>query len=174
MFSLALALFVALQPASPPQQSWVVERARVGPVSIGAAADSIYSTFRDRARLIDLKLEGHLSPALEIKLFGSQLAASLVAEIGPASDRLVVTRIHVLDPTLRTKDGIGVGSTFEELRSRYRIDWVGSGEGSVFARVQELGASFQLDTSGPVNLSSIRDPQQVPATVRIVSIMLNR
>ena len=174
MFSLALALFVALLPASPQQQSWVVERARVGPVSIGAEADAIYSTFRERAKLIDLKLEGHLSPALEIKQFGSQLAASLVAEIAPANNRLVVTRINVLDPSLRTKEGIGIGSTFEELRSRYRIDWVGSGEGRVFARVEELAASFQLDTSGPVKLWSIRDPQQVPVTVRIVSIMLTK
>ena len=174
MFSLTFALFVILQPAIAQQQSWVVERGRVGPVSIGAEADSIYSTFRERAKLIDLKLEGHLSPALEIKLFGAQLTASLIAEIGPANDRLVVTRIHIMDPALRTKEGIGVGSTLEELRSRYRIDWVRSGEGGLFARVEELAASFQLDTSGPMKLWSIRDPQQVPATVRIMSIMLTR
>jgi hypothetical protein len=70
----------------------VVERSRVGPVSIGAAAESIYREFGDRARLIDLKLEGMLSPALELKLFGSQPVASLIAEIGPADNRLVVTR----------------------------------------------------------------------------------
>lgn len=174
MLSTVLALFVALQPSSPLQQSFVIERAWVGPVSIGAAADSIYGEFGDRARLIDLKLEGHLSPALEIKLFGSQLVASMIAEIAPANNRLVVTRIHVLDPGLRTRDGIGVGSTYGELRSRHHIDWVGSGEGSVFARVEELAISFQLDTSGPWALWSIRDPAQVPAGVRIVSMMLTR
>jgi hypothetical protein len=89
-----LAILVALQPVSAPQDALVVERLRIGPVSIGASAEEIYRAFRDRARLIDLKLEGHLSPALEIKLFGSQLVASLVAEIGPADNKLVVTRIH--------------------------------------------------------------------------------
>jgi hypothetical protein len=59
----------------------VVERARVGQVSIGAAAETISREFGDRVRLIDLKLEGHLSPALEIRLFGSQSAASLIIAI---------------------------------------------------------------------------------------------
>lgn len=98
----------------------------------------------------------------------------MIAEVGPANNQLVVTRIHVIDPGLRTRDGIGVGSTFGELRSRYRIDWVGSGEGSVIARVEELAISFQLDTSGPTELWTIRDPAQVPAGVRIVSMMLTR
>ena len=174
MLSIGFWILMTLQSASAFQQSFVVERARVGPVSIGAAADSIYSEFRDRIRLIDFELEGHLSPALEIKLFGSQLVASIIAEIAPANNRLVVTRIHMLDPSLRTRAGIGVGSTFGELRSQYKINWVGSGEGAVVARVEDLAISFQLDTSGPVSLWSIRDPEQVPAGVRIVSMMLTR
>jgi hypothetical protein len=169
-----LALLLAMQSALSSQQSFVVERARVGPVSIDADADSIYNEFRDRARLIDLRLEGHLSPALEIRLFGSQLAPSIIAEIAPAGNRLVVSRIHVIDPSLRTADGIGVGSTYGELRSRYRVDWVGSGEGAVYARVEQLAISFRLDTSGPAPLSSIRDPERVPVDVRIVSLMLTR
>ena len=36
------------------------------------------------------------------------------------------------------------------------------------------GISFQLDTSGPMRLSSIRDPSKVPAEVRIVSMLLTR
>jgi hypothetical protein len=137
-----LAILVALQPVSAPQDALVVERLRIGPVSIGASAEEIYTAFRDRARLIDLKLEGHLSPALEITLFGSQLVASLVAEIGPADNKLVVTRIHVIDPSLRTREGIGVGSTYEELSSRYSVDWVGSGEGRFIARVKPSASAF--------------------------------
>jgi len=169
-----LAIFVALYSSPPLQGTIVVERSRVGTVSIGATAESIYREFGDRAKLVDLKLEGHLSPALEIKLFGAQLVASMIAEIGPADSTLVVTRIHVVDPSLRTKDGIGVGSTYEELRSRYSIDRVGSGEGSFFARVEALGISFQLDTSGSVPLTPIRDPAQVPNGVRVISMMLTR
>jgi hypothetical protein len=169
-----LALLLIMQSAPSSRQSFVVERARVGSVSIGADADTIYGEFGDRARLIDLKLEGHLSPALEIRLFGSQLVPSIIAEVAPTANRLVVSRIHVLDPSLRTADGIGVGSTYGELRSRYKVDWVGSGEGAVIARVEQLAISFQLDTSGSTALSSIRDPEKVPVDVRIVSLMLTR
>lgn len=174
MRSIVLAMFLALHSAPALQGTMIVERSRVGPVVLGATAESIYQEFGDRARLIDLKLEGMLSPALELKLFGSQLVASLIAEIGPVNNRLVVTRIHVLDPSLRTKEGIGVGSTYTELRSRYSIDWVRSGEGAFVARAEALGVSFELDTSGPRPLWSIRDPGEVPKDVRVVGMMLTR
>jgi hypothetical protein len=168
----ALALFVALQAAASPQQALLVERGRAGPVAIGATAESVYREFRDRARLVDLKLEGHLSPALELKRFGAQFVPSLIAEIGSRDNGLIVTRIHVLDPGFHTKSGLRVGSTYGELRSAHRIDWVASGEGRFFARVEELAISFQLDTSGDVPLWPIRDPAQVPAGVRITGMML--
>jgi hypothetical protein len=152
----------------------VVERARVGQVSIGAAAETISHEFGDRVRLIDLKLEGHLSPALEIKLFGSQTAASLIAEIWPSNNELVVTRIRVLDPRLRTKEGIGIGSTYADLRSRYSVDRVGQGEGDFIARVEALGISFLLDMSGVQAAHTIRNPARVPADVRVVGMLLTR
>ena len=96
MRSIVFAMFLALHSAPALQETMIVERSRVGPVVLGATAESIYQEFGDRARLIDLKLEGMLSPALELKLFGAQLVASLIAEIGPVNNRLVVTRIRVV------------------------------------------------------------------------------
>jgi hypothetical protein len=170
----ALALLVTLQAAAPQQETLIVERGRAGSVAIGATADSVYGEFRERAKLVDLRLEGHLSPALELKRFGAQLVPSVIAEIGPSGNSLVVTRLNVLDPGFRTKAGISVGSTYAELQAAYRIDWVGSGEGNVFARVEELGISFQLDTSGDAPLRSSRDPARVPAGVRITSLLITR
>lgn len=174
MVTSVLSIVLVLQQLASDRPGIVVERSRVGTVSIGAPADAVYREFRDRARLVDLRLEGMLSPALELRLYGAQLSASLIAEIGAASNQLVVTRIHVIDPSLRTRNGIGVGSTYGELRSTYTVDWVGSGEGSVIARVEALGISFQLDTSGPTRLASIRDPSKVPSDIRIVSMLLSR
>jgi hypothetical protein len=168
------ALFIAAHSAAAAQTRPVVEPSRVGTVAIGATAESIYQEFGDRARLVDLKLEGHLSPALELRMATVQLAPSIVAEIQSAASQLVITRIHVIDPSFRTKEGIGVGSTYGELRSTYRVDWVAVGEGEFIARVERLGISFVLDVSGRRSLLSIRDPAAVPPAVRVVGMMLTR
>jgi hypothetical protein len=166
-----IAVFLAPLTLLLAQDLPIVERGRVGTVVIGASAEAVYQEFGDRARLVDLRLEGHLSPALEIKLFGAQVSASLLAEIWPSGNDLVVTRISVIDPRLRTKEGIGVGSTYGDLRSRYSIAWVGSGEGSFFARVETLGISFGLDVKGPHDL---RDPARVPDDARVIGMLLTR
>ena len=167
LFPLLIALLTPLSAQDLP----IVERGRVGLVVIGADAETVYREFGDRARLVDLALEGSLSPALEIKLFGSQFSASVIAEILPSNNRLVVSRINVLDPRLRTKEGIGIGSVYRDLRSHYSIDWVGSGEGGFFARVEPLGISFALDVRDPHN---IRDPERVPDDTRVIGMLLTR
>jgi hypothetical protein len=162
--------------ALAPQITVVIRQHQVGPVALGATAQSIYSAFRGRSRLIDLALEGHLSPALELSFPETQVSGGVIAELVPRNNELVVWRIAVTNPNVRTDKGIGVGSTVDQLRSSYRVTGVGSGEGAVFVMVAELSASFKLDTSRPGSdqLWRIRDPQRVPGAVRIVSVLLFR
>ncbi len=169
----AFAIAVIQATQSNPDV-WLVERGRVGPIALGASAHAVYEQFRTRVKLVDLQLEGMLSPALEVRRFGQQTTPSLIAELGAVGNDLVVTRIQVVDPALRTKDGIGIGSTFAELRAKYTVDWIGSGEGSVFARVEALGISFQLDQTGQKDLWKIREPSKVPGEVRISSMLVTR
>ena len=169
---LLIASVLGLVPAQNPLP--LVERGKVGSVAIGSVAETIYEEFGDRARLVDLRLEGQLTPALEIRLFGVQTPVSLVAEISPSNNKLVVTRIRVLDPRFRTKEGVGVGSTYSDLRQHYAIDWVGPGEGDFFARVEALGISFMLDMSAAQGASKIRDPMRVPAEARVVGMLITR
>ena len=104
----------------------------------------------------------------------AQGAASVIAEISPSNNQLVVTRIRVFDPRLRTKEGIGIGSTYADLRSRYSVDWVASGEGDSFARVESLGISFMLDMSREQKAQTGRNVALVPGDVRVVGMLLTR
>ena len=170
-----LALVAALgSQAVPGQSSVIIRQHQVGPVLIGAPAQSVYAAFRGRSRLVDLALEGHLTPALELSFPETHVSGGVVAELVPRDNDLVVWRIAVTNPHVRTEKGLGVGSSVAQLRSAYRATSVGSGEGRVFVVVEELAASFELDTSGPGGdaLWKIRDPQRIPGDVKITSVLI--
>jgi hypothetical protein len=170
---LAIAAVCGYQ-ALPAQSSVVIRQHQVGPVAIGASAQSIYAAFRGRSRLIDLGLEGYLTPALELSFPETLVSSGVVAELVPRDNDLVVWRIAVTNPNVRTEKGIGVGSSVAQLRSAYRTTGIGSGEGRVFIMVKEIAASFELDTSGPggKSLWKIRNPEQVPGDVKIASVLV--
>lgn len=158
------------------QRSPVIRKHEVGPVSLGTSAQVVYSMFRGRSRLVDLALEGHLTPALELSFPETGVEGGVLAELVPRENDLVVWRIAVTNPNVRTEKGIGIGSSVDELRAHYAITGVGSGEGRVFIRVDELSASFELDRSGAGGdrLWQIREPNHVPGRTKIASILLTR
>src|SRR5882672_6736326 len=174
---LASPLAALLLAASAPARAQTlppIERNKVGIVEIGASAYTIYDTLTsDHVSLFDLRLEGNLSPALEISLTGSTMRKGLIAELAPW-DGLTVFRIQIHDPAFRTKQGVGVGSTLGDVRAAWKLGGVGFGEGGFFVFVPEFSASFELDQSGldPRTLPSLRTAETLPDSVRVVSILL--
>ncbi len=124
----AAAVVLLAQLAQSGADAWVVERGRVGPVVLGASAHDVYQQFRDRVKLVDLRLEGMLSPALELKRFSQHAAPSVIAELAVLRNQLVIYRIQVADATIRTSTGIGIGSTFAELRAVHAVDHIVAGQ----------------------------------------------
>jgi hypothetical protein len=136
---------------------------------LDAPAQIVYERVPDH-ELIDLGLEGYLTPALALTLPGLQQHGGVIAELIARDSHLFVYRISINDPTLRTEKGIGVGSTVDELRAAYEIKSLGYGEAGFHVRVEELAASFLLDGGDP----GWRDQSSVPGQLKIVRILLTQ
>src|SRR5436190_1408769 len=131
MRSIAAALIVGLSTALAAQGNYTLARGQVGPIRVGAIVDAVYAAFgREHIKEVDLRLEGMPSPALEIRLGDSSAQQpSLVAErFPPMPDR--IWRVRVFDARFRTADGLGIGSTFGDVRARHPIQGrLGADEG---------------------------------------------
>lgn len=160
----AVTVWSAVAQRDPP---YVISQHQVGPIALGSRAQVVYEAVRDH-ELVDLALEGFLTPALRLTLPGLRQRSGITAELSARGNQLVVYRIIIDDPSLRTDRGIGVGSTVDELRKVYSIRPLGYGEAGFFVRVDELGASFLLDGGD----RSWRDQADVPGSLKVVRILL--
>jgi hypothetical protein len=137
---------------------------RVGALKIGMTADEVLGLFgQERVKRVDLRLEGGFSPALEIRL-GSPSAPrpSLTAELLPPPANTVF-RVNVFDRRFKTAHGLGVGSTFAEIRAHHEMRLV-SGEGLDGVYVEELRMTF--------NFGALRDFPHIPASARVQSVLV--
>jgi len=77
-----------------------------------------------------------------------------------------VARLEVLDPGLRTRERMGVGSRLEELRTAYGATCADTAEGTVIVWFANApGITFALDTPVPENAARLRQaPESIPGT----------
>ncbi len=157
------------------EKEFGLSRGKAGLIKAGTTIDELYARVgRNNTRLVDRYSEGFFSPAIEIYLTQSGTTKpSLVAEIVGQYPTFLVGRITVYDSRFKTDKGVGVGSTLGEIRRNYKVDWIGFGEGPLFARVEQIGMSFALDYSKPPReWYETHNPTLIPDSAKVVSILL--
>jgi hypothetical protein len=173
--AILLAILGAAIPVAYAAHSKLrISKHSAGPIFIGMRAQAPYDQLpRDRVHLVDLMLEGDLTPALEIQPPGTSRRNAIVAELG-CREGLVVSRIMINDPALVTARGISVGMTVGRLRAAYGAGRLVSGEGDVGIRIDELSATFLLANNAAADAwMGTTDASVVPASVKIRRILLN-
>ncbi len=146
----------------------LIGREQVGPVRLGMPA----SELRQRAPAVrdtTWTAEGTRERGLVVPVAeGRQVTALLQND--------TVARITVADTALRTREGLGVGSRLEELRSAYGRTCADMGEGRVVVWFPNLpGISFALDARPPERTAELREnPDRIPGSARVTQLWLRR
>ena len=156
------------------EHQFLLAKHRAGYVEEGMTINALLAKYgRGSIKIIDRNLEGTFSPWIEITLDrGASSLPSLLVEISWEKE-WVVNRTIIYDKRFKTDKGIGVGSTLEDVRRLYKLDWISYGEGSLFARVSDIGMSFELDVMAlPRSWYKTRDMKLVPDSAKVTSILV--
>jgi hypothetical protein len=161
------------EPAPDPA-AFVVEKGRAGNITIGMPIDQVRQKVETKAEVKDttLNLEGQQSTAYLLRPEGQEKGLLIEQQCEP---NCKVWRISVQSQDYKTAKGIGVGSTYDEVKQAYPISNVSLAEGNLVAVSEEAGMSFELeDTQLPQdsNKKGKYNPANIPATTTVKRIML--
>jgi hypothetical protein len=178
-YSIALSWLALLSGAvrSDAQDNHLLEKNRAGQIEIGMTIDELHTRYEPSStKLIATYVEGMFAPVLEIYPRGAAKKGRSPLVIAIDKDReWIVDSIQVNDARFRTAEGIGVGSTLGDIRKAYTVKWIDFGEGKLYANVDEIGMSFELDfTQPPPEWYERRDQRLIPDRAKVVSVNLYR
>lgn len=148
--SFILAASVTLPAQSPrpaPSAEFIVRPGAAGNLELGQTVDHLYKQFgHERIRLHATFPEGMFQPVLEIRLAANDPGPALVVRVGEwPCPEYRVTGISVLDRRFRTAHGLGVGSTFADIRKLHPKARKGWGESQRVVVVEEAGVTFMIE-----------------------------
>jgi len=134
------AAFLSCAQPTTSQNDFLITGRSIGRITLGQTQEAAIRAYPEHEiKHIDLMLEGMPAPALQIYQGRNLL---LTAEIYNGSIFRISTRVR----EFKTKEGIGVGSTFGAAKHQYGAPkYLGQGEG-------EYGAVFEFD-SGLLNMA---------------------
>lgn len=116
----AALCFLACATAQAQSNDWLVTQTRAGKIRLGMTVDELYDAYgKDYVRLVDLFAEGMFTPA--VRLYTDPTSDEPIAEalINQFCGQFRLTRIVVLGPQFKMREGLGVGSTVAQVRRRF-------------------------------------------------------
>lgn len=141
-------------------------RDQLGPARLGMSAAELRRAVSG-ARDTTWSQEGMTERGVVLPIQGGQALAMLSGDS--------VIRIQVNDRGPRTQEGLGVGSSMEELRGAYGRACAGAGEGIVAVWFPAApGISFALDAPFASVQQFQQDPSRIPGTARVTRWWLRR
>lgn len=170
--------------ATGPDTLHLLAPGQAGPTRIGMRVGALRAQFGPTLRDVTLQRDDEQFPAFAVGRVGKTTLPALLLEPqcqegednrdGSPSDHCRIWRITVRDPSFRTSSGLGVGSTFGQIKTAAPISYVGQSPMGIAATIEAWHLDFLLDVSAiaarglPAHLETIHD------SVRVVGVQLYR
>ncbi len=115
---------------------------------------------------IDLFTEGMPAPAIELTF---NTGETVILEISESDQ--TVYRIEIYSSLFKTEEGIGTGSSYDDLQNNYSIDGIAWGDGGdPLVIVEEAGLSFMLEPGDWWQMGDVEG--EIPEDTEVTAIIL--
>ncbi|MGV3541529.1 MAG: hypothetical protein ACO1OQ_17055 [Rufibacter sp.] len=162
----------AAPSAANPLFNYDLRAGQAGAVKVGMPIAELKKQYgENKIQETTLSQEGMETKAFEI--LGERRRTDLVVEQQCTGTNCKVSRISVMNPAFKTPEGVGVGSTFGDIKKSVNITRVGNGEGNFVAISENAKMSFVLDLKDiPAEKRASLKLKDVPATAVVTKIYL--
>ncbi len=149
---------------------YVLRNESVGLFEIGITQEKVEELAPEYGNVeiteIDLMTEGMPAPALQLTFDNSGVIILQINE----SD-LTVYRIEVYSDLFTTEEGIGIGSSYDDLESNYTFDGIAWGDdGNPLVIVPEAGMSFLIEPGDWWQMGNVEG--DIPGDTEVTAIIL--
>lgn len=172
-----LTMFCSCNNTQQKNQSYIfqdtfITDTTIGVFCIGADIGKLISVTKTPYNIKKEKyiIEGDSETIYNVYRSGQKIIAFYPNE----NDSTKIFRISIYNSKFKTHEGVAVGSTFGELKSKYAIDFISTeGEGGLEVQVQGHKMFFMLDNSKiPKDWWQSMDTKIIPDSIPINEIIL--